>query len=323
MLHHEGGDADRLVDREGSTTAKRRAVDRPSDDPQQGGQGLAATETIDKLSSRLCAKDLQIDALSARVNSWEREFSSYQVLVNLLKMTSEIYRQARPSLGTHVSIANKFYIEVDQPPDAQAKPAKVAVSIPQEKERLVYSLWLGRVSKGYMTILGRKCEVKLHTTQAYAEKPLPILRFVDDPGKWIPVKRQADQWRHSFMCKNAPDFPGIVLDSQDIGKWCRSGNFATSEQVVLLPGNQQLEDLIAVWMGRKASNPPEATLVVDSKSVRDFVTTISLYDQPRLHFMCVGTSHRLYAYFALTDDSDGVQSEVARLPVGSAAFRQD
>jgi hypothetical protein len=286
----------------------------------EAGPVRSCTEENKALQRLVETQKGQIGELLKRVNSWESAFSCHHVVINLLRMLLKFYQSVKQTQQpeARVSIANMYYVELNDPAPVLPglKTRKVAVSIPREKERLIESLWLGRVEEGTIRLLGKDCRVKIHKTQVYNDKPLPMLAFPDNPSEWIAIKRQTAGWRHSFMCKNAPEFPGTVIDSENVATWHRSGNFARTEQTIILPGHELLDEIVAAWMGRDPTPEPDATLLVCSKLVRGFVMSMTQHTQPRLHFMCVGSS-KLYAFLVLTAD-DGIQSEVARLPVGSA-----
>ena len=295
--------------------------------------GAAATMTFESCTSEqnkalqrlVNEQNGQIGALLTRVNSWESAFSCHHIVINLLRMLLKTFQSVKQTQkpDSRASIANMYYVEVDDPnPNSVLvstqpglKTRKVAVSIPREKERLIESLWLRRVEEGTIRLLGKDCRVKIHKTQVYNDKPLPMLAFPDS-SEWIAIKRQTPSWRHSFMCKNAPEFPGTIIDSKNLATWYNSGNFATTEQIIILPGHELLDEIVAMWMGREPTPQPDATLLVDSKLVRGFVRNMTQHAQSRVHFMCVGSS-KLHAFLVLTAD-DGIQSEIDRLPVGSA-----
>tara|TARA_B110000046_G_scaffold171323_1_gene192068 strand:+ start:2581 stop:3441 length:861 start_codon:yes stop_codon:yes gene_type:complete len=273
---------------------------------------------LDEARKRIQTQEVFLVDLRQRVNKWEDTFACQQVLMQLLNDMFEHYSQhnrTRGKVDDAVLLANRYYIQVNDPLTMQK--GKV-VSIPKAKERLIESLWLDRVEKGSITILGMQCEVRLHPDKVCDDKPLPIIIFPDHAATEVPIKRQSDDWRHSFMCKNAPGYPGRILDSQHVASWRGKGNFATCQDTILLPGSALLENIVALWTGRDAHDPPQATLLVDSKMVRLFVTKIAIHTRPRCHFVCIGST-KVYAYLVLTAD-DGMQSEIARLPVGTASF---
>lgn len=308
-----------------STTLARQDDEAPAGSEIFGetGRGGSCAEENKALQRLVDDQNGQIGELLIRVNSWESAFSCHHVVINLLRMLLKNFQSVKQTQNpdARVSIANMYYVELDDPNPVLAsvqpgsKKRKVAVSIPREKERLVESLWLGRVEEGTIPLLGKDCRVKIHKTQVYNDKPLPMLAFPDS-SEWIAIKRQTPSWRHSFMCKNAPEFPGIVIDSENVASWYNSGNYARTEQTIILPGHELLDEIVAMWMGREPTPAPDATLLVDSKMVRSFVSSMTRHAQSRVHFMCVGSS-KLHAFLVLTA-ADGMQSEVDRLPVGSA-----
>ena len=245
----------------------------------------------------------QIDVLVGRLNQWEQRFACHSVVEQLLRLMLKHYEGVRAGLGAPpLAVAQRFYILHNGKCHA----------LPVQKERLIESLWLSRVERGVVHYLGADREVKLHPKQLHDDKPLPLLMFDDKTP--LPIKRQADAWRHSFLCKHGPNFPGAVLDATDARAWYAQGSFATAQDTLLSPGSHRLEALAALWLGRAAHDPPDATLLVDAKAVRHFVSKLAQNDRARCHFMCLGQT-RLYAYFVLTA-ADGFQTELARLPLG-------
>lgn len=261
-----------------------------------------------------------INELQERLNKWEEGFSCHSVVENLLLLMHKHYQQMQATgrIDNAVALANRYYVEV---PD-NTTTHKTIVTIDKQEERLIESLWLNRIQKGTLRVLGQDCEVKVHPTLVLDDKPMPVLAFPSTspytPAILIPIRRQSNRWRHSFMCKNAPQYPGAVLDSQCATEWYNLGNFASAQDTILMPGSKLLEALVALWLRRAERDPPDATLLVDSKLVRAFVAKIVQNNRPRCHFFCLGQD-KVNAYLVLTA-SDGLQSELARLPVGTANF---
>ncbi len=247
----------------------------------------------------------QVDVLLSRINHWESSFSCYTVLENLMRLMLKHYEQVIAKMtATPISLTQNYYIIHNGK----------SIPIPSDKERLIESLWLDRISEATIDILGTPCVLKLHPSKLYDDKPLPYITY---KGESIGVRRQSSAWRHSFMCKNAPNFPGLVFDSTDANEWYSLGNFASAEDTIIMPGNPLLEKLVASWLGRPTREPPNASLLVDSKLIRSFVYKIVHNEKARCHFMCLGQSD-IFAYLVLTAN-DGMQSELSRLPVGTVS----
>lgn len=285
----------------------------------EGGRDANVAQQSNELKRaliRIAQQDKLISELQERVNGWEKGFGCHDIVTKLLGLMLKYYKEmkANGAVNTNVSLANRYYIEMNDPTTGR----KNVVSIPKTSERLIESLWLGTIKKATITVLEKDCKIELHKHQVLDDKPLPILIFSDDPAHPFAIKRQSDNWRHSFMCKNVPGYPGKVVDSQHVSEWRSYGNFATAHHTLVFPGDELLEEIVALWIGRAVRVPSDATLLVDCKLVRSFVTKIALHDRPRCHFICIG-SNKVYGYLVLTL-ADGMQSEVARLPVGSASF---
>lgn len=252
--------------------------------------------------------------LQGRVNAYEERFACVVLIEELLEALIDHYQRVfSDGAFRSVDLTTKFYA-VD---DAQA----AIVPLPDCFEYHIDSLWLGRVETAPVQLGGVYAELKLHSSKVRDDRPLPVLLLQDEgepkPRALRVLRRSADT-RHSHIIKYAPCLPGAIIDRSLATAWLENANATRGvDDTSVWPGHGLLSRLMTLWMGRPDENPlSQTTLVADMARLRVFMEAIAAHDSPRLHFACIG-QERIFGYLVLTAN-DGEQSEIGRLPVGSA-----
>lgn len=243
--------------------------------------------------------------LRLRLNEWEVQMIPKTIVDRLVQLMIDHYIAcaSTPRQTPQIPLTDRYFaIEMGKrmPLDSTA-------------ERKIESLWMNRVNETFIVFRERVATLSLHPRQVKDDRPLPIMTLHD--GTQLPIVRRDDNSTQSHLLKNDPCLPGVVIGKDAAKEWTKRGNFSTATDTSIWPGYEPLERLTALWLCRPSNDPPKATLVVDSKLVRQFVTYMVLHDDARCHFTCSGNTH-FYAYLCLTAN-DGRQTDLARLPLGS------
>lgn len=252
--------------------------------------------------------------LQGRVNAYEERFACVVLIEELLEALFEHYQRVfSDNEFRSVDLTTKFYAVEDTP--------AAIVPLPDSFEYYIESLWLGRVDTVPVQIRGAHAELKLHSSKVRDDRPLPVL-LLQDEGESKPralrVLRRSADTRHSHIIKYAPCLPGAIIDRSLATAWLENANATRGvDDTSVWPGHSLLSRLMTLWMGRSDENPlSQTTFVADMARLRVFMEAIAAHDSPRLHFACIG-QERIFGYLVLTAN-DGDQSEIGRLPVGSA-----
>lgn len=190
--------------------------------------------------------------------------------------------------------------------------------LPDNAQYIVESLWMGRIESASISFGEGEAKVSLHPS--FLREGRPLVQIADASGNVNTVVQRHACRAHSFVCKNHPQFPGMIVNPAHIFELLEM--LTTREQtsndrirVSQWPANTSLDHVASVWLGRATSTMPTCTLYVDNRCVQEMVDTLATRPSTRIHFVCYG-QEAMQAYILLTAD-DGAQTEVMRVPVGS------
>lgn len=241
--------------------------------------------------------------LRSKLNNWETQMTPKTIMDNLIDTMLAHYAAVTPG-ASQVTLTKRYYA-IDE--------RQKRVPLDDAAEQKIEALWLNRLETTTTTFRKQVATLSLHPKQLKDDRPLPILILGN--GTQLPIVRREDHLTQSHLLKNDPGLLGVVLDKAGAAEWMTRGNLAIATDTSVWPGHVGLEKLTALWLGRVPRDPPEATLVVDAKLVRQFLSQMLLHDQARCHLTCSGNKN-MYAYLCLTAN-DGQQTDLARLPLGS------
>lgn len=232
------------------------------------------------------------------------------VLESVLDALSQHYIATIEAGGQpNMSLTDPFYVMTD---------TSTYLAMPKNAQYLIESLWMGRIDSTTIELQNQPARLSLHSSKLRDGRPL--VEIVDVDGNTFPVVQRYDHRAHSFICKNHPQFPGMLIGTEQIGvlqDMLTTRDFLQIDRkrVSHWSSNTSLEDLGAVWLGRPRRAQSKATLLVDHECIRALIDCLSKKPDTRVHFICYGQAV-MQAYLLLTANN-GCQSEIMRVPIGT------